>query len=131
MEKAGKKTRRISFYSKKNQAMVCVHSQAAKRYAMYLESQPQVRSYESEIPLEQELYVHVSHAGIRGAYFQSAWASNFLIHLDDGRKAIHEIISPRDLLKRSEIERLEFSRRYWAATDINEWQAVIFEEEQM
>ena len=36
MERAGKKTRDIQFFSEKNGGMVCLHSPAARDYAKYL-----------------------------------------------------------------------------------------------
>ena len=37
MERAGKKTRDIQFFSEKNGGMVCLHSPTARDYAKYLE----------------------------------------------------------------------------------------------
>ncbi len=36
MDKSGRKTRDIKFYSKKNEAMVIVHSKEARAYTKYL-----------------------------------------------------------------------------------------------
>ena len=47
MERAGRKTRDIQFYSEKNSRMVCLHSSAERDYAKYLEKQPWVESYEA------------------------------------------------------------------------------------
>ena len=52
MERAGKKTRDIQFFSEKNGGMVCLHSPIARDYAKYLEKQPWVESYEAGVPLE-------------------------------------------------------------------------------
>ena len=81
MERAGKKTRDIQFFSKKNGAMVCLHSPAARDYAKYLEEQPWVVSYEAGAPLSEDLYCHISPVGIRGLYFKTSWESDFLLHL--------------------------------------------------
>ena len=73
MERAGKKTRDIQFFSKKNGGMVCLHSPAARDYAKYLEGQPWIESYEAGAPLSEELYCHVSPVGIRSLYFKTPW----------------------------------------------------------
>ena len=125
MERAGKKTRDIQFYSEKNGGMVCLHSPAARDYAKYLESQSWVESYEAGAPLSEELYCHVSSVGIRGLYFQTSWESDFLLHFADGRRGIRELVREDALKKASTVERLEFSRRYWAATNIDEWKVVL------
>ena len=125
MERAGKKTRDIQFFSKKNGAMVCLHSPAARDYAKYLEEQPWVVSYEAGAPLSEDLYCHISPVGIRGLYFKTSWESDFLLHFADGRRGIRELVREDTLQKASTAERLEFSRRYWTATDIDEWKVVL------
>lgn len=108
--------------------MVCVHSQVARDYTKYLETQDCVKSYEAGVPLSEEQYVHIYHAGIRTAYFRTLWTSDFLIYFTDGRKEIHELSSAEELKKRSSVEKLEFSRRYWSSTDISGWKVVLLEE---
>lgn len=128
MEKIGQKTRNISFYSEKNGKMICLHSRHARDYAKYLEAQSWVERYEAGPPLSQELYAHISSVGIRGAYFQVPWASDFLIHFADGRKGIRELVATEGLRRKNIIEKLEFSRRYWAATDVDDWKVVLLPE---
>ena len=128
MEKIGQKTRNINFYSEKNGKMVCLHSRHARDYAKYLEAQSWVERYEAGPPLSQELYAHVSSVGIRGAYFQVSWASDFLIQFADRRKGIRELVSADGLRRKNVIEKLEFSRRYWSATDIDSWKVVLLPE---
>ena len=94
-------------------------------YAKYLEKQPWVESYEAGAPLSEELYCHVSPVGIRGLYFKTSWESDFLLHFADGRRGIRELVREDSLQKASTAERLEFSRRYWAATDVDEWKVVL------
>ena len=125
MERAGQKTRDIQFYSKKNEGMVCLHSPAARDSAKYLEEQSWVVGYEAGAPLSEDLYCHVSTVGIRGLYFKTSWESDFLLHFADGRRGIRELVKEEALQKASTAERLEFSRRYWAATDIDEWKIVL------
>lgn len=78
--------------------------------------------------MSQELYAHVSSVGIRGAYFQVSWASDFLIQFADGRKGIRELVAADGLQRKNIIEKLEFSRRYWSATDIDSWKVVLLPE---
>ena len=82
-------------------------------------------SYEAGTHLSEDLYCHVSPVGIRGLYFKTSWESDFLLHYADGRRGIRELVRAAMLQKASTVERLEFSRRYWAATDIDEWKVVL------
>lgn len=99
MERAGKKTRDIQFFSEKNGGMVCLHSPTARDYAKYLEKQPWVESYEAGAPLSEELYCHISPVGIRGLYFKTSWVSDFLPHFAD-EDAASESWSGRIIYKR-------------------------------
>ena len=45
MEKLGKRTREIRFYSGKNKAMCSVHSVGARNYTKWLEERENVRGY--------------------------------------------------------------------------------------
>ena len=105
--------------------MVCLHSPTARDYAKYLEKQPWVESYEVGAPLSEELYCHISPVGIRGLYFKTSWVSDFLLHFADGRRGIRELVRADNLQKASTVERLEFSRRYWTATDVDKWKIVL------
>lgn len=125
MEKAGVKTRDIQFYSTKNGQMVCVHSRWARDYAKYLEEQAWVEGYEAGVPLELERFSHVNPVDIRPEYFQAAWGSDFLIHCADGRTGIRELVLADNLKKRSTLEKLELSRRYWSVLDITDWKIVL------
>ena len=51
-------------------------------------------------------------------------ATSFRIMGADGRKVVRELILKEQLKKKACVERLELSRRYWAATD-TEWMVVI------
>lgn len=124
MEKLGKKTRNINIYSHKNNQMICLHSKFARDYAMYLEEQSWVENYETEVSLSQESYANIMRTGIRGTYFQIQWTSDFLINSADGRKIVYELIEESDLQRKSEIEKLEFSRRYWSLFDV-EWKVLL------
>ena len=54
--------------------------------------------------------------------------SDFLIHFADGRKGIRELVAADGLRRKNIVEKLEFSRRYWAATDIDNWKVVLLPE---
>ena len=61
MEKAGKRARDITFFSNKNNCPVCVHSQAARRYADRLEEDLAVSRYEANKQWENSALLHISH----------------------------------------------------------------------
>ena len=125
MQKAGVKTRAIRFFSKKNDKMICVHSAMARDYAKWLEEQPRVSRYETDVPLTSDYLAHVSRVDIRHSYFDTDWVSDFMLILADGRKEIHEIVTAEQLCRRASVEQLELSRRYWKALDISGWKVVV------
>lgn len=124
MERTGERTRDIRFYSSKNNDIVCLHSKWARDYAKWLETQPWVQSYEAGCPLDADIIDRISRAGIRTDYLQAGWATDFVLHYADGHKGVRELILKEQLKKKAYVERLELSRRYWAATD-TEWMVVI------
>lgn len=124
MERLGERTRDIRFYSPKNNEIVCLHSKWARDYAKCLEDQPWVQSYEASCPLDADIIGRISRAGIRTDYLQVGWATDFVIRCADGHKGVRELILRQQLKKKAYVERLELSRRYWAATD-TEWMVVI------
>lgn len=128
MERAGIKTRDIRFWSDKNDCMVCAHSKWARDYAKYLEEQSWIEGYEVNVSLDPEQFNHVSPVDIRSEYFQTGWTSDFSIRYADGRKGIRELASREQLRKLANIERLELSRRYWAAMGIDDWAIVLISE---
>lgn len=124
MERSDARTRDIRFFSGKNDQIICVHSKWARDYAKWLEGQPWVQSYEAGCPLEADIIRRISRAGIRTDYLQTGWASDFVVRYADGHKGVRELILQEQLKKKAYVERLELSRRYWAATD-TEWMVVI------
>lgn len=128
MDRAGRKTRDIQFYSQKNNAMVCVHSHWARDYAKWLETQPWVKSYHTCEALDKERFQHICPVGIRNVYFQTDWVSDFLLDYADGRMGVRELVTASGLQKQAAIEKLEFSRRYWAARDIADWKVLLVED---
>lgn len=127
MDKSGTKRRDISFYSSKNQNVICVHSREAREYAKILEQDDMVTNYEAGYVLEKERYQFVSPLDIRKDYFSTEWATDFVLHYADGTMGIREITTEASLLKRATVEKLEFSRRYWSASEAVDWKIVIME----
>ena len=111
MERAGKKTRDIQFFSEKNGGMVCLHSPTARDYAKYLEEQPWVVSYEAGTPLSEICTCHISPVGIRNLYFKMSWESDFLLHFADGRRGIRELAREDSLQKASTADFSMYSER--------------------
>ena len=128
MDKVGKKCRDISFRSEKNQKLVCVHSREAREYARILESDNMVVSYEACQSWDRERYQFVSPLDIRKDYFDVEWATDFVIYYADGSMGIREIVTETMLAKRANIEKLEFSRRYWSGSEsVRDWKIVLME----
>ena len=128
MDKVGKKCMDISFRSEKNQKVICVHSREAREYARILESDDMVVSYEACQSLDRERYQFVSPLDIRKDYFDVEWATDFVIHYADGSIGIREVATEAMMAKRANIEKLEFSRRYWSVSEsAKDWKIVLME----
>lgn len=125
MTKTGLKTRDFQWWSVKNGALIRVHSQTARDYGKWLEGQPEVEAFETEKALELERLPHVTPTDIRKLYFQTQWCSDFYIRFADGRIGVRELAPSAALDKQAEVEKLELSRRYWAAMSITDWKVVL------
>lgn len=125
MDRAGKRVRDIKFHSKKNGALVLVHSEEARAYTKYLEERPEIASYEAGKPLDESRLNSIQRTDIRGEYFTEQWTSDFYIRFTDGTAAVREIVKAGALTRRAEVEKLELSRRYWAALGVENWKIVI------
>lgn len=126
MNKIGKKCRDISFRSDKNGKVMCVHSREAREYARILETDSEVMSYEACPELDMERYQFVNSLDIRKDYFDVAWATDFVLHYADGSIGIREIVTEAMLEKRANIEKLEFSRRYWSSSEsVKDWKIIL------
>ena len=125
MTKTSLKTRDFQWWSAKNGTLIRVHSQTARDYGKWLEGQPDVEAFEAQKALELERLPHVSPTGIRKLYFQTQWCSDFYIRFADGRIGVRELTASAALDKQAEVEKLELSRRYWAAMDITDWKVVL------
>lgn len=50
------------------------------------------------------------------------------MHFADGSIGIREIVTEAMLSKRANVEKLEFSRRYWSSSEsVKDWKIVIME----
>lgn len=128
MDKTGKKCRDISFRSEKNQMVLCVHSRESREYARILENEPEVITYEACRELDRERYQFVNTIDIRKEYFDTTWATDFVLYYEDGSIGVREIVTKAMLSKRANIEKLEFSRRYWSVSEnVRDWKIVIME----
>ena len=125
VEKVGVKTRDIQFYSEKGGIIIKVHSKQARDYAKWLEGETWVESYEAACPWDMTRYPHIDRIGIRPAYFETEWASDFLLHYADGRVGVRELVTAKQLQKKADLEKLELSRRYRAVLDVSDWKVVI------
>ena len=124
MDKSGRKTRDIKFYSKKNEAMVIVHSKEARAYTKYLEDMEHVSSYVAGKPIDPVRLQMLSKLDIRGDYFKQNWESDFYVLFDDGTVAVRELATAEALSKRAGIEKLELSRRYWNSVGVTDWKII-------
>ena len=126
MDKAVGKRRDINFRSEKNGKVMCVHSREAREYARILETDELVVSYEACQSLDRERYQFVNPVDIRRDYFDVEWATDFVLHFADGSTGIREIATETMLSKRANIEKLEFSRRYWSGSEsVRDWKIVL------
>ena len=129
MERSGVRTRDIQFFSAKNQKMICTHSKKARDFARWLEQQFWVVGYETCVPLALDKLPHVNPVDIRKEYLNTEWTTDFVIRTADGQITVREFADTQDLSKKSIIEKLELSRRYWAVLDISDWKLVVCGEE--
>ena len=128
MERAGIRTRDIQFWSEKNQQMICVHSRRARDFAKYLEQQSWVKTYQTCVPLALDKLPHVNPVDIRKEYLNMEWTTDFVIRIADGQITVREFVDTQDFSKKSIVEKLELSRRYWAVLDVADWKLVISNE---
>lgn len=124
MEKSGKKTRDIRFYSEKNKALITIHSREARDYAKLLEADERVASYSAGRKLDEGRLQMIPRLGIRGVYFEQTWETDFYILGKDGSVSVRELIRSASELKRADAEKLELSRRYWHHAGVSDWKVV-------
>lgn len=131
MQKANKKQRNILFKSDKNDTILSVCSATAKEYAKTLEIDMDVACYETNVPLDKEKYQYINPLYIRKLYFETEWTTDFVITDKNGKKRVRELVSREMLSHQSDIEKLEFSRRYWSLMNDVEWKILLLERSEM
>lgn len=107
-------------------ALMTVTSGTAQQYAEILEHDPEVVSYETQYEL-MNLTMKISLNGIRKNYLEERWQADFYIVYTDSSVGIQEIVTVDDLAKKSEIEKLEMPRRYWAVLNVENWKIVVID----
>ncbi|MPM02785.1 hypothetical protein SDC9_49040 [bioreactor metagenome] len=131
MQRRKSNRRDIQFYSKKNNALIIVHTQKAHDYAKRLEQDETVAGYRACELLLPNKFEGVSPTYIRKEYFPKAdgsganWETDFLIEYTDGRRGIREIVYKAEFTPTA-VQLLELSRRYWVAQGIDDWKIVLF-----
>lgn len=129
MERSESRLRDISFRSLKNGCVVTVHNARARKVALLFESDENVIRYQTDVPVK---YVDgcIDTKGIRPAFLDDRWRSDFLVEKTDGSKEVYEVTSKSFLERRATVEKYELSRRYWEAQNINKWSLYIVAEEE-
>ena len=125
MKKAKTRQREINFSSQKCQRIICVNDSAEQEYALKLDADEQVMSYEENVSLDRKNFQYINRIGIRTAYFGIDWKTDFLIRKVNGALAVCELVKPGDLDKVTVLEQLELSRRYWEVTGVTDWKIVL------
>ena len=97
------------------------------RYAIDVYKRQHVVKYKCILPLDPGFMEEVSRLGIRPECFGIAWASDFWIENADGTTGIREVVSVAQLVKKSAIQKLELSRRYWKQLDVDDWKIVVID----
>lgn len=123
MQKKDAKTREITFSSKKNAAIRSVHSKAMRTVAELLENDEDVIRYETGIEIDTSLISDVT--GIRPAYLDEKWISDFRIYYEDGSVRVWEVLEESQSEKKSALEQLEVSRRFWKNQNVNDWNIIL------
>lgn len=117
--------REITFFSKKCGCVISVFGSETRALAEKLENDGGVLRYESGIPL----LINPSEIpliGIRTSYLKEDWVSDFSVETIEGEILIIEAIAESKLKKKSEVEKLELSRRYWISKGAK-WKVYIVE----
>ncbi len=123
MKRKNANTREVTFFSEKCGEVISTFGTAARALAERLERDGQVLKYQSKV------LVHIDPSttptlGIRNAYIKEDWFSDFSVETVEGEIYIIEAIFSDDLRKKSEVEKVELSRRYWMAKGIS-WRLCI------
>lgn len=125
MEYANKPTREIRYFSAKNNREMIVHTEPAKDYAELLENNIDVASYETCKLLDINQYDNIPTLEMRTELFGKTWTSDFVIYMKNGEVSVRELCYRQNFLRKMNLQRLEFSRRYWQGLGIDDWKIVL------
>ena len=125
MEYANKRTREIRFFSEKNNCIMIVHTESARAYAESLEWNTDVKSYQTCQLLDKDKYFHIPKVGMRTEIFRKEWISDFVIHMKNDAIAVRELCYREDFLKTMNLQKMEFSRRYWDGLGVSDWKIIM------
>ena len=116
----------IRFPGEKCKEVVVVHCREAISYTKTLDNDDEVVEYRTDVELTG-WKEKISLAGVRKAYQEYEWTSDFVITYSDHRVAVRELVKKADLAKRAVVEKLEISRRYWSAQNVD-WGVIVIDE---
>lgn len=125
MRKSDVKGRTIKFHSDKNDKVMVVSTEQSRSFCRYLEEDKNVESYEPDFALDTYTLDLIAHTDIRKDFFEKTWATDFFIKKTGGVIAIRELVDPKKLNQIAEVEKLELSRRYWAAKRVTDWKIIL------
>lgn len=114
MQKKKMRQRETTFMSGKCGEIITVIGEPARKFAKALEADTRVYSYKTNIPVKI-VSASFQTIGIRPSYLKEEWLSDFQIETVGGSEIIIEVTTKDLLLKKSEVEKLELSRRFWLA----------------
>lgn len=125
MEPVKQRIRRIRFNSKKNNSVIEVNTEFAMHYAQNLEKDNDVMRYQANVMLDISKYKFIDAIGIKKSYFDSNWLSSFKIWKRNGDIAVREIVLQHNINRPSQVQKLEFSRRYWEQEGVTDWKIIL------
>lgn len=120
MTQVGSQSMDIIFTGKKKLGTMTAHRREIVDYIKKLDDDEKVETYDVSVELE-EWADTISLVGVRKAYHEADWTTDCLIQYKDGTQAVREFVKREWLKKRAEVEKLEISRRYWAARQVYDW----------
>ena len=121
MRKQPQKGRCTKLMLDKCHSVCCLYDKVQVAAAKALNAEPAVYRFECNVPLNGIAANDVNLSS-------ESYTSDFLIHYDDGHKAIREAVYRAHLSRPSVAERLDMSRCYWAQHGIEDWGLIIDKE---
>lgn len=121
MRKVATKERYSTISFQKCKTPCKVYDPIQKAFAYRLDSDKQVKSFWLNVPLQQGEAIEEKTAWHPNEPFMT----DFLIEYIDGKKAVREAVSRKQLQRVSVLDRLDFSCLYWAANGVVDWGLVV------